>query len=50
MADLFGRRRVFCVGLVVFSGASLLGGLAQSGTWLIAARACRGWAGRSSPR
>src|SRR4051794_38534291 len=41
-ADLFGRRRVFLGGLVVFSLASLAGGLAQSEGWLIAARAVQG--------
>src|SRR5436309_196676 len=41
-ADLFGRRRVFIVGLVLFSLASLAGGLAQSEGWLIAARAVQG--------
>jgi len=39
MADLLGRRRMFMVGLVVFSFASLAGGLAQSDGWLIATRA-----------
>src|SRR5580658_8854951 len=33
-ADLFGRRRVFVMGLAVFTAASLAGGLAQDGTWL----------------
>ena len=42
MADLLGRRRMFMLGLVVFSLASLLGGLAQSELWLIAARAVQG--------
>jgi EmrB/QacA subfamily drug resistance transporter len=42
MADLLGRRRMFMLGLVVFSLASLIGGLAQSETWLIAARAVQG--------
>jgi len=42
LADLLGRRRLFMIGLVVFSIASLLGGLAQSDTWLIAARALQG--------
>ncbi|WP_188316340.1 MFS transporter [Solihabitans fulvus] len=40
--DLFGRRRVFRVGLVVCVGASLLGGLATNGTMLITARALQG--------
>jgi EmrB/QacA subfamily drug resistance transporter len=42
LADLLGRRRMFMYGLVVFALASLLGGLAQSDTWLIAARAAQG--------
>src|SRR5690348_5885436 len=42
LADLLGRRAIFIIGLVVFSLASLLGGLAQSDTWLIAARALQG--------
>jgi EmrB/QacA subfamily drug resistance transporter len=42
MADLMGRRRMFMIGLVVFSLASLAGGLAQSEAWLIAARAVQG--------
>jgi EmrB/QacA subfamily drug resistance transporter len=44
-ADLFGRRRVFLTGLVLFTAASLLGGLAQDGAWLIAARAAQGLGG-----
>jgi EmrB/QacA subfamily drug resistance transporter len=42
LADLLGRRRMFMYGLVLFSIASLLGGLAQSDVWLIAARAAQG--------
>src|SRR6516162_7835769 len=42
IADLFGRRRVFTLGLAVFSLASLAGGLAQSEAWLIGARAVQG--------
>jgi len=41
-ADLFGRRRVFIAGLALFSVASLLGGLATSEGWLIAARGVQG--------
>ena len=41
-ADLFGRRRVFLLGLSLFSAASLLGGAAQSMGMLIAARALQG--------
>ncbi len=42
MADLLGRRRMFMVGLILFSVASLAGGLAQSEGWLIAARVVQG--------
>jgi EmrB/QacA subfamily drug resistance transporter len=42
LADLMGRRRMFMSGLVLFSLASLLGGLAQSEAWLIGARALQG--------
>ena len=42
IGDLFGRRRFFMVGLLVFAVASLLGGLAQSQAWLIGARALQG--------
>jgi EmrB/QacA subfamily drug resistance transporter len=41
-ADLLGRRRVFMVGVVVFTGASFLCGLAWSEGVLIAARAIQG--------
>jgi EmrB/QacA subfamily drug resistance transporter len=42
MADLIGRRRLFIGGLILFAGASLAGGLAQSDVWLVAARAVQG--------
>jgi EmrB/QacA subfamily drug resistance transporter len=42
LADYLGRRRMFMVGLGLFSVASLLGGLAQSEGWLIGARALQG--------
>ena len=42
MADLLGRRRMFIAGLLLFGVASLAGGLAQSDTMLIAARAFQG--------
>src|SRR5262245_17218688 len=41
-ADLLGRRRVFMVGVVVFTAASLLCGLAWSDKALIGARALQG--------
>src|SRR2546425_2293743 len=40
--DLFGRRRMFVVGIVVFTLGSLAGGFATSATWLIIARAAQG--------
>ena len=40
--DVFGRRRVFVVGISLFSITSLIGGLAQSAAWLLAARAVQG--------
>ena len=39
LADLFGRRRVFFVGCVVFAGFSVLAGLASGTAWLLACRA-----------
>ena len=44
-ADLFGRRRVFVSGLLLFGLASLAGGIAQDQTTLIAARAVQGLGG-----
>ncbi len=41
-ADMLGRRRVFLVGIVVFTAASLLAGLAWSDTSLIGARVLQG--------
>jgi MFS family permease len=42
VGDILGRRRVLTAGLVLFSAASLLGGLAQDKAWLLAARAAQG--------
>jgi EmrB/QacA subfamily drug resistance transporter len=42
LGDLYGRRKVFMVGLVVFGVASLLGGLASNEGLLLAARAFQG--------
>ncbi len=42
LADLLGRRRLFISGLVLFSLASLAGGLATSDLQLIVARAFQG--------
>src|SRR4029077_12697348 len=43
--DIFGRRRVFVFGLLLFSAASLLGGFATSQWWLLTARAVQGVGG-----
>ncbi len=43
--DLLGRRRMFILGLLVFSAASLAGGLATGQAWLLAARAVQGAGG-----
>jgi len=40
--DILGRRRMFVFGLAVFAISSLFIGLAQSPTWMIAARAAQG--------
>jgi EmrB/QacA subfamily drug resistance transporter len=40
--DLLGRKRLFLIGLVIFTGASLLDGLANSEGMLIGARALQG--------
>jgi EmrB/QacA subfamily drug resistance transporter len=42
LADLLGRRRMFMLGLILFSVASFAGGIAQSEGWLLAARAVQG--------
>jgi EmrB/QacA subfamily drug resistance transporter len=44
-ADLFGRRRVFLVGLGLFGLASLIGGLANDPALLLGARAVQGLGG-----
>jgi EmrB/QacA subfamily drug resistance transporter len=43
--DLLGRRRMFVVGLLLFSAASLAGGFATSQAWLLTARAVQGAGG-----
>jgi MFS transporter, DHA2 family, methylenomycin A resistance protein len=42
LGDLYGRKRLFLIGLVVFSGGSLLCGLAPTLHWLVAGRALQG--------
>lgn len=50
LGDLYGRRRIFTIGLVVFSIASLLGGIATNPELLLAARGLQGFgAAMASP-
>jgi EmrB/QacA subfamily drug resistance transporter len=42
VADLLGRRRMLVIGLVVFAGSSLAGGLADSESLLVGARFAQG--------
>jgi EmrB/QacA subfamily drug resistance transporter len=43
--DLFGRRRMFILGVAGFAVASLIGGFAEDQAWLITARAAQGLCG-----
>ncbi|GAA4990186.1 MFS transporter [Yinghuangia aomiensis] len=45
LGDLLGRRRMFILGLAIFTVASLLGGFAQNEAMLLAARALQGVGG-----
>jgi EmrB/QacA subfamily drug resistance transporter len=45
LADMFGRRNAFFVGAAIFASMSALGGVAQTETWLIAARVAMGIGG-----
>jgi EmrB/QacA subfamily drug resistance transporter len=40
--DIVGRRRMFIIGITIFTAASFAVGIAQSPAWLIAARAVQG--------
>jgi EmrB/QacA subfamily drug resistance transporter len=42
LGDVFGRRRIFEIGLAVFTLGSLFGGLAPTPAWLVAGRAAQG--------
>jgi EmrB/QacA subfamily drug resistance transporter len=42
VGDLYGRRKIFRIGLIVFAFASLLGGIATNVNFLIAARGLQG--------
>ena len=45
LGDRFGRRRMFMLGVALFTGASAAAALAPSAEWLIAARAVQGVGG-----
>jgi EmrB/QacA subfamily drug resistance transporter len=45
LGDRFGRRRVFCIGVVWFTAASAMCALAPSINWLVAARVLQGVGG-----
>jgi EmrB/QacA subfamily drug resistance transporter len=42
LGDIFGRRRVFLIGVVIFAAASATIGFAPSDGWLVASRAVQG--------
>ena len=42
LGDIFGRRRIFLIGVVVFAASSLFIGFSQSSAWLIGGRAIQG--------
>jgi EmrB/QacA subfamily drug resistance transporter len=42
LGDIFGRRRVFLSGVIMFAGSSALIGLAPTQDWLVAGRALQG--------
>jgi EmrB/QacA subfamily drug resistance transporter len=42
LGDLFGRRRIFLAGVIVFAGSSAAIGFSTSDTWLVAWRAVQG--------
>jgi EmrB/QacA subfamily drug resistance transporter len=45
LGDRFGRRRIFMIGIAIFTTASAAAALAPSAEWLIAARAAQGIGG-----
>ncbi|GIU93778.1 MAG: MFS transporter [Gaiellaceae bacterium] len=45
LGDRFGRKRMFMLGVGIFTGASWLAALAPSADWLVAARALQGLGG-----
>jgi len=47
LGDLYGRKRVFLLGVSGFGLASLVCGMAPDPSWLVAGRMCRGASRRS---
>jgi EmrB/QacA subfamily drug resistance transporter len=45
LADLIGRRFIFCTGSLIFAIASALGGISPNASWLIFSRALQGLGG-----
>ncbi len=45
ISDLYGRRRIFLIGITIFGISSVLGGMAPNATWLLI---CRGFQGISA--
>ena len=45
MGDLFGHRRMFCIGVAIYSVSSVMGAMAETGWWLIMSRAVQGTGG-----
>lgn len=42
LSDLFGRRKICALGLIIFSGSSVLCGFSYSETWFVTARVLQG--------
>jgi len=45
LGDIFGHRRIFCIGLLIFAASSALCSLSFSGAWLIFSRSIQGIGG-----
>jgi len=45
LGDLFGHRRLFCIGVSIYAIASVMGAFGQTGWWLIMSRAIQGTGG-----
>ena len=48
IADIYGRKRIFLIGISIDAIASVIAGFAHSGIWLIAFRAMRSKIGQSA--